>query len=252
MELIMDKVVLITGGSRGIGYGIAQAFLDDGYRVVINYWANEDTARKAIAELASKNAIAVKVDVSVKEERIRLLDETLAAFGRIDVLVNNAAVASRYGFFKTSEEEYDRVYNTNLKAPIFLSKLVAEQMIKQGGGGAIINIGSVAGHRPYGLIYGDSKAALLMATKNMATKCAPHGIRVNSITPGTHKTDLNRHNWEGDPETWEKHCKEQIPMGRAGVPVDLGRAAVFLASEEQAPYICGADLIIDGGFLSKR
>jgi len=124
-------------------------------------------------------------------------------------------------------------------------------MIKQESGGSIINIASVAGHRPFGLIYGDSKAALLMATKNMAAKCAPFGIRVNSITPGTHKTDLNRHNWEGDPEIWEKHCKDNIPMGRAGLPVDLGATAVFLDSDK-ANYICGADIIVDGGFLTKR
>jgi NAD(P)-dependent dehydrogenase (short-subunit alcohol dehydrogenase family) len=246
-----NKVVLITGGNRGIGYGIAKAFLADTYKVVINFRSNEEATSKALTELSSDRVIAIKADVSKKEERIRLLKETLTAFGRIDVLVNNAAVASRYSFFKTSEEEYDRVYNTNLKAPIFLSKIVAEQMIKQKSAGSIINIASVAGHRPFGLIYGDSKAALLMATKNMAAKCAKHGIRVNSITPGTHKTDLNRHNWEGDPKSWEKHCKEQIPMGRAGLPVDLGATAVFLASDK-ANYICGADIIIDGGLLTKR
>ena len=124
-------------------------------------------------------------------------------------------------------------------------------MIKQGHGGSIINIASTAGQRPFSLIYGDSKAALLMATKNIAAKCAQHEIRVNSITPGTHKTDLNRHNWENDPEGWDKHLQDRIPLGRAGNPIDLGACAVFLASEK-ANYICGADIIVDGGFLTKR
>lgn len=245
------KICLITGGTRGIGLGISQAFLNAGYKIVVNYRTNESSAKLAKEQLGSPNTILVKADVSKKEDRQYLLNQTLDAYGQIDVLINNAAVASRYSFLKTNEDEYDRVYNTNLKAPIFLSQIVAKQMIEQGTGGAIINIASVAGHRPSGMIYGDSKAALLMATKNMAAKCAPHNIRVNSITPGTHKTDLNRHNWEGDPPSWEKHCKEQIPMGRAGLPLDLGASAVFLASDN-AQYICGADLTIDGGFLTQR
>lgn len=246
-----NKICIVTGGTRGIGLGISQAFLQEGYKVIVNYRINDDAARKAEGQLGGNHAFFVKADVSKKDGRQHLLEQTIATYGRIDVLVNNAAVASRYSFFKTNEEEYDRVYNTNLKAPIFLSQIVAKRMIEQGDGGAIINIASVAGQRPFGLVYGDSKAALLMATKNMAAKCAPHGIRVNSITPGTHKTDLNRHSWEGDPEGWERHCKEQIPLGRAGLPLDLGACAVFLASEK-ACYICGADIIVDGGFLTKR
>lgn len=246
-----QKVCLITGGTRGIGLGISQAFLNEGYRVVVNYRSNEEAARQALERLGPEKAEMIKADVRKKQDRIDLLDRTLKRCGRIDVLVNNAAVSTRLSFLKTTEEEYDRVYDTNLKAPIFLSQIVAKQMIKQGHGGAIINIASVAGHRPFGVIYGDSKAALLMATKNMAAKCAPHNIRVNSITPGTHKTDLNRHHWENDPDFWKKHCEEEIPFGRAGLPLDLGRVAVFLASEE-ASYLCGADLLVDGGFLSKR
>lgn len=246
-----QKVCLVTGGSRGIGLGITEAFIKEGYNVVVNYKSNESAVKAAKGKLNSNKVIFIKADVSKKEDRIYLLNEVIKAFGRIDVLVNNAAVASRFSFFKTSEEEYDRVYNTNLKAPIFLSQIVANKMIEQGDGGAIINIASVAGHRPFGLIYGDSKAALLMATKNIAAKCAPYNIRVNSITPGTHKTDLNRHNWEDDPQSWEKHCKEQIPMGKAGLPLDLGATAVFLASAK-APYLCGTDIVVDGGFLCKR
>jgi galactitol 2-dehydrogenase len=249
--IMKDKVVIITGGNRGIGYGIAQAFFSENYKVVINFRSNVEATEKALAALKYDRVIAIKADINQKVERKRLLSETIAAFGRVDVLVNNAAVSTRYGFFKTNEEEYDRVYNANLKAPIFLSKIVAEQMIKQESGGSIINIASVAGHRPFCLIYEDSKTALLMATKNMAATCAKHAIRVNSITPGTHKTDLNRHNWEDDPKSWDEHCKESIPMGRAGSLRDLGAAAVFLASD-RANYICGADIIIDGGFLTKR
>ncbi len=247
-----DKVVLVTGGIRGIGLAIAKAFAEQKCKVVINFRSDQQQAQRALAELQSLShiAIAIQADVSDKPERERLLKETLEHFGRIDVLVNNAAVATRYGFLKTTEEEFDRIYNCNLKAPIFLAKIVAEQMIEQGDGGAIINISSVAGHIPMGINYGGSKAALLMETKNMAAKLGPYNIRVNSISPGTTKTDLNRRNWEGNPERWTSHT-DNIALQRGANPSEIAGAAVYLASEK-ASYTTGTDILVDGGWLSTR
>ena len=246
-----NKVVIITGGTRGIGLGIAREFLMADYNVIINYHTNETAAKLALSELKTNKVQAIKADISTEDGRSSLLKQTLDIFGKVDTLVNNAAVASRLSFLKTNEQEFDRVFNINLKAPIFMTKLVVEQMIKQKTGGSIINISSVAGHRPFGIVYSDSKAALLMATKNMAAKCAKYAIRVNSITPGTTKTDLNRRLWQDNPDEWDEHIKNSIPLGKAAKTSDIGKAAVFLASDAAA-QICGSDLVIDGGYLSKR
>lgn len=247
-----DKVALITGGSRGIGLAIAKAFAKQGYKVAINYRSDQQQAQKALEELQSlsDDVVVIKADVSDKADRERLLNETLQNFNRIDVLINNAAVASRYGFLKTTEEEFDRIYNCNLKAPIFLSKIVAEQMIKQGDGGSIINISSVAGHIPMGINYGGSKAALLMETKNMAAKLGPYNIRVNSISPASTKTDLNRRAWQDNPELWKSHT-DNVALQRGADPSEIAGAAIYLASE-QASYTTGTDILVDGGWLSTR
>ncbi len=247
-----DKVILVTGGSRGIGFAIAKAFANQGCKVAINYRSDQQQAESALEELKtiSHNVIGIQADVSEKSERERLLEETLTHFNEIDLLVNSAAISTRLTFLKTTEEEFDRIYGCNLKAPLFLGKIVAEQMIKQGHGGSIINICSVAGHIPMGINYGGSKAALLMETKNMAAKLGPYNIRVNSISPGTTKTDLNRSAWEDNPEYWEKHVKN-IALQRGANPDEIAGAAIYLASE-QASYTTGTDILVDGGWLSTR
>ena len=244
------KVVIVTGGSRGIGLAIVKAFIAQGAHVALVYRSDEKQAAMALKEVDSKNAIALKADVSEKSERERLLKETLKHYKRVDVLVNNAAVATRYGFLKTTEEEFDRVYQTNLKAPIFLSKIVAEQMIAQGEGGSIINISSVAGHIPMGINYGGSKCALLMETKNMAAKLGKYNIRVNSISPGATKTDLNRRNCQDNPEAWESHVVN-FALERGADPSEIAGAALYLASDA-ASFTTGTDILVDGGWLSTR
>jgi len=246
------QIVLITGGSRGIGFGIAKFLLKNHFKVVINFHSNQSRADIALKELKtiSDDVIAIRADVTVKEERIRLLKETIEHFGRIDLLVNNAAVATRYGFLKTTEEEFDRLYNCNVKAPVFLGKIVAEQMIEQGDGGSIINICSIAGHRPGVINYSDSKAALLMATKNMAAKLGKYNIRVNSISPGTFVTDLNKHSREGTPDIW-KETIEKYPLQRAGDPEEMGSTVLYLATDA-SKFVTGIDIVVDGGCLAAR
>lgn len=213
------KVVLITGGTRGIGFAIATAFAKLGYKIAINYKSNHEQAQQSLKYLLSisQNVTVIAADVSEKKERERLLKETLDKFRTVDILVNNAAVTTRYGFLKTNEEEFDRIYHCNLKAPIFLSKLVAEHLIEHHKGGSIINISSVAGHIPMGINYGGSKAALLIETKNMAAKLGSYNIRVNSISPGATKTELNRHVWEGAPKRFKAHT-DNIALQRAAHP----------------------------------
>jgi len=245
-----DKVIIITGGTRGIGLGIAKAFVNQGSKVVINYCQNKEASQKALKELDSSpdQVIAIQADISQKKEREKLIQKTLEKFKRIDVLVNNAAISTRLRFLKTNEEEFDRIIGCNLKGPIFLAKLAAEQMIKQGEGGSIINVSSSAGHRGMAINYGDAKAALLMATKNMALELGKYKIRVNSISPGFIKTDLNRHNWGKDPASWES-ATQKVPLLRGGLPEEVGGAALYLASDS-ASFTTGADIAVDGGYLA--
>ena len=216
-----NKVILITGGNRGIGLAIAKSFVQLGAKVAINYRSDEKQAEKALQELNanSQQAIAIKADISNTDERERLVHEVLSHFNKIDVLVNNAGTTCRVEFLKTTEQEFDAILNANLKAPLFLAKTVASQMIKNNQPGVIINICSITAYKALEncIHYAISKAGLLRATKNMARELAPYNIRVNSISPGFIQTDINRHQWQDDPDVWANRTKP-IPMQRAATP----------------------------------
>jgi len=247
-----NKVVIITGGSRGIGAGITEAFYNKGARVVVNYRKNEEAAVKLKKTLKGddESFLLVQADVSTAAGRDKLVAQTLSHYGAIDVLVNNAGIAARKSFLKGTEEEFDSIIDTNLKGPIFLAQACAASMIEEKIQGSIINICSVSAYMPNAATsYCAAKAGLLMATKTMALKLGEHGIRANNVSPGTIKSDMNRWHWHDNPDVWNETTRK-FPLQRGGEPSELASAVVYLASDESR-YITGIDIVVDGGWLLK-
>jgi NAD(P)-dependent dehydrogenase (short-subunit alcohol dehydrogenase family) len=250
--MIDNQVVIITGGSRGIGAGLVKAFFDQAYRVVLNYRHSEDAACDLQSALGAddKNMLLVKADVSTTEGRQQLIAKTLDHFGVMGVLVNNAGIVARGSFLKGTEAEFDTVLNTNLKGPVFLSQACAKLMIEHKIPGSIINIASVSAHMPNApTSYAAAKAGLLAATKTMALKLGAYGIRANTITPGGIQSEMNRRIWQDDPQRWEA-LTATVPLRRGGKPSDIASAAVYLASDDSC-YMTGAEMVVDGGWLLK-
>jgi NAD(P)-dependent dehydrogenase (short-subunit alcohol dehydrogenase family) len=252
---------IITGGSRGIGKGIVLALASAGFDVVVNYARNAAAAEevKALVEPLGVRALLVQADVSASPDRATLVRETLAAFGRIDLLVNNAGVAPdvRADLLDASEESFDRLININLKGPYFLTQLVARQMLKQNTGTGtvylpkIINITSVSAYAA-SINRGDycvAKAGLAMMTQLFAARLAADGINVYEIRPGIIETDMTGPvKAKYDQLIFEK---DLTPIRRWGTPNDVARAVVALATD-QFPFSTGEVFNVDGGFHMRR
>ncbi|QUR67879.1 SDR family NAD(P)-dependent oxidoreductase [Mycobacterium spongiae] len=248
----MSRVVLITGGSRGIGLATAKAFLREGDRVVINYRRDSDQAKRALDALQESGdrdcVMAVQADVSIPSDRESMVDTILEEWGHIGVLVNNAGIAGKKGFLKETEEDFEATIRNNLTGPVHLAQRVAKDMIDREIGGSIINVCSTAAYSASSgtASYCAAKAGLLIATKNMAYTLGPYGIRVNSVTPGGIETDMSRHAWN-DPARGPALAKA-LPLRRRGQPNEVAGAIVYLASEH-ASYTTGTDIIVDGGWM---
>lgn len=247
-----DKVVIVTGGTRGIGAGISQAFLESGATVIAVYRNNVQKAQlfeQAMQQYGDCLSI-IQADVSSGKDRLHLIAQVIQRYGRIDVLVNNAGRVIGASLFEETEQQFDEIIATNLKAPIFLAQACAKHMVEQGIAGSIVNITSVSAKMPNATMnYCASKAGLAMASKKMAHKLAKYHIRVNVVVPGTIRSDMNRPYWQDNPEAWQEHVK-QLPMERGGEPNELAAAVVFLSSD-QASFITGTELVVDGGNLLK-
>ena len=241
-----DQVALITGASRGIGRSIAEAFANEGAKVIINYNTNETSASEVAIGIQKNggHAICLQADVSNAANVRRLVSTTLDKFGRIDILVNNAGVMFPEDFLVASEHIWDDTIDINLKGAYLCSKEVAPVMIKQKKG-KIINISSNSGlYHPSSMRfveYVTSKAGMNGMTKAMALRLGPY-VTVNAICPGYIKTEMVAHN---DPAT-EKMLLDETALKRFGRPSDVASAAVFLASNE-ANFITGELLIVAGG-----
>jgi len=248
---VKDKVFVVTGATKGMGLASSKQLLKMGAKVVMVYLSDTENAKQIEKELDDyrEKILLLKADITRPEDRQRILDETLKAFKEINVLVNNAGVAPKAGFLKETEAAYDLVLNVNLKAPIFLAKLVANQMIDQKKGGAIINFSSISGHRGAGGIsYDAAKAGIIRATQTMANSLGKYGIRVNSISPGAHKTEMNRDHWENETDLF-KRLISITPLGRVAEADEIAGTVVYLASD-QSSYTTGADILVDGGYLT--
>ena len=241
--LLQDKVAIVTGGGRGIGRGIARRFAREGARVVIaqrDSTSGERTCQEV--EEAGGTALFVRIDVSCLEEVEHLIDETVARFDGLDILVNNAAFTGhRVHFLEVPQEDWDRIIAVN-QTGVFMCSQVAARIMAEAGGGNIIHITSVNGFVPQwrNSVYGATKGALLALTRGMATDLAPHHIRVNSIAPGPIQTTL--------PDGAAPDPSDMTLLGRSGLPEEIAAAAVFLASEESC-FITGQILTVDGGTL---
>lgn len=247
------KVALITGGTEGMGYITAELFLRHGAKVVITGRSPRKGA-KAVKALRKLGPVAfVKGDVSKAVDARRMVEETVKAFGRIDILFNNAGVYLEKLTEETREEDWDRVLDVNLKGTFLVTKYAIPHMKKQGSG-VIINNSSdagIIGNRSCPA-YCASKGGVTVMTKAWALDLAKYGIRVNSVNPGTIDTPMLWHEAEssGDFNAYIQRMNEESPMGRIGRPEEVARAVLFLASDE-ASFVTGAALSIDGGLTAQ-
>ncbi len=241
------KVAIVTGGSRGIGKAIALTLADAGADVVVSSRKLVDL--ELVAEEIrglGRRSLAVAAHVRESEDIRNLVEKAKNEFGRIDILVNNAATNPAMGPLVDMEEKmYDQIMNTNLKGYTLLSQLVAKQMISQGGG-SIVNISSVLGVTPdKGLgLYCISKAGIIMLTKAMAKELGEYNIRVNGIAPGVIQTRFSQALWE-DEQLMKEELKN-TPLKRIAQPEEVGRTALYLASDASA-YVTGQTIVMDGG-----
>jgi 3-oxoacyl-[acyl-carrier protein] reductase len=244
------RVAVVTGASTGIGRWAAIALAECGAAVAVNYNKNAAGAEetKRIVETRGGRAVIVQADVSTKHGAQSLVGAARAQLGPIDILVNNAGdLIQRRALLEFSEELWDRVMNLNFKSALLCSQAVAPEMVDRGSG-AIINVGSIAGHHgggPGAAVYAAAKAGVMCLTKGLAKELAPHGIRVNGVAPGVIDTPF--HERMSTPELLQQFVKT-IPMGRLGTSEECGRVIAFLASDA-ASYILGETIEINGGQL---
>lgn len=246
---LSGKTAIITGSSRGIGKAIAEAMADQGARVVISSRKPEPCAEVA-AEINAKHgdgtAISVPANISSKDDLQMLVDETNAAFGKIDIVVCNAASNPYYGpMAGITDDQFEKVLKNNIISNHWLIQMVIPQMIDRKDG-AIILVSSIGGLKGSPIIgaYNISKAADFQLARNLATEYGKHNIRVNCIAPGLIRTDFARALWE-NPDNL-KRSLSSTPMARIGEPEEIAGAAVFLASDA-GNYMTGQMMVIDGG-----
>ncbi len=250
---LRGKKALVTGSSRGIGKGIALGLAEQGCDLVINYVHNQEAAENVAAMIGKigRESHVLNADISNMQDVERLILESERLLGRIDILVNNAAITLFEPWSVITEEHWDTVLNTNLKGSFFCAQIAARGMIDRNISGSIINISSTNGSVAEAdvLTYNVSKGGVEMLTKSLAVELAPHNIRVNSIAPGIIKTDTGDI-FFADP-AFREHYRKHIPLGRFGSVCDCAGAVIFLASDE-SQYITGASIVIDGGLLSDQ
>ena len=244
---LSDRTAIVTGGNRGIGFAIAEGLARQGARVVIAN-RNEQGGLAAAQRLLDQGlrAEAVTTDVSVGPSVAHMVDTVLQRHGRIDILVNSAAVITRKPVEEFTEEEWDRIMNTNLRGAFLCCRDVGRHMIERRKG-KIINISSNVSQvvQPLRSVYCVSKAGLSHLTRALGLEWAPYGVNVNAIGPGPTITELNQEFFEENPRDLQARI-DSIPMGRMGKPGDHVGAALFLASEA-SDYMTGQTLIVDGG-----
>jgi len=246
--LLKDKVVLITGGSRGIGTAVAVEMAKQGADVAINSHSGGEAAAEVIAavEAHGRRCISVEGDVALPETATAFVNAAVEAFGRVDVFVSNAGICPFHAFLDMPAETLKRTMEVNLHGAYFMTQAAANQMVKQGDGGAIVAISSISAlvGGEFQTHYTPTKAGVHSLMQSCAIALGKHGIRCNSVLPGTILTDINKDDL-ADPAKRE-YMEGRIPLGRLGQPEDIGGAVAFLASD-MAAYVTGAALLVDGG-----
>ncbi|NET35852.1 MAG: SDR family oxidoreductase [Cyanothece sp. SIO1E1] len=254
-DKLQGQAALVTGSSSGIGAAVAKCLAMAGAKVVVNYARSSRGADEVVTDIKAKGgeAIAIQADVSQEDQVLSMFEQMYAAFGTIDILVNNAGLQKDSAFTDMTLDAWNKVIGVNLTGQFLCAREAAKEFMRRGvvperscSAGKIICMSSVhevipwAGHCNYAA----SKGGVMLLMKSMAQELAPHKIRVNSIGPGAIKTPINRDAWE-TPEA-EAALLELIPYNRVGEPVDIGKAAVWLASDD-SEYVHGITLFVDGG-----
>jgi len=244
---LSGKAALVTGGSRGIGRAISLALAAQGASVAVNYASNAQAAAEAVQQIEScgGKAVAVQGDVAQAADAKRLVDETIAAFGALHILVNNAGLTQDELLLRMSEEQWDRVLDVDLRGAFLCTKAALRPMIRQRWG-RIINIASVAGlvGNAGQANYAAAKAGLIGFTKSVAKEVASRNVTANAIAPGLVRTEMTA----GLTEAQQQAVVGLVPLGRWATPEEIAPAAVFLASEESG-YVTGSVLAVDGGLV---
>ena len=247
---LKNKVAIVTGGNSGIGQAIVLELARQGARIVIDYLFHPE-ATEALEQQIVKlgdQAIGIKADVSRLADLQKLVDAAVAKFGRLDIMVNNAGIETRTSVLDTSEAQYDEVLAVNLKSAFFGTQIAAKQMIKQGGGGRIINITSVHEDWPMpgNTAYCLAKGGVRMLTRTAGVELAPHNILVVGVGPGAVATPIN-FSTMSDPALMKK-LNAAIPLGRMAQPQEIGSVVAFLAGDG-AGYITATTIFADSGIM---
>ena len=242
-----NKVAVVTGASKGIGAGIAEALGAEGAAVIVNYASDKTGADKVVATIKAKGgrAVAVKGDVSKTADVVHLFKETRAAFGKLDVLVNNAGVYKFSPLQDFDEAEYQRQFGTNVLGPLLVTREALPLFGE--GGGSVINVSSIVSRMgiPGSAIYAGTKGALDTITQVLASELGPRKIRVNALNPGMVESE-GTHAAGFIGGDFQKNVEAQAPLGRIGQPDDIAKVAVFLASDESG-WLTGEHLFAAGG-----
>ncbi len=253
-QVLAGQKALVTGGSSGIGAGVAVALAQAGADVVVAYHSSADGANEIVAQIQAlgRQARAVKADVSCRDDVQALFEQSIAAFGTLDILISNAGLQRDAAFVDMTLQDWQQVIDTNLTGMFLCCQLAAREFLRRGPRpvsralGKIVCMSSVHEVIPWAerANYAASKGGVKLLMQSIAQELAPKRIRINSIGPGAIKTPINREAWE-TPEARDK-LLELIPYGRIGEPEDIGRAAMWLCSDA-ADYITGQTLFVDGG-----
>jgi NAD(P)-dependent dehydrogenase (short-subunit alcohol dehydrogenase family) len=245
---VADRVALVTGANTGIGLAIAERLLADGYALgyaTVDGRAHHEGPYRALRERYGEGRIHwVKGDLSDPEVPARVVEETVAALGRLDALVNNAGLSTAKPFLELTADDFDLTFALDVRGSFLAAQAAARHMRDRGGGGSIVNITSVHEHvpRPDFSVYAAAKAALGMLSRGLALELAEHRIRVNSVAPGVIATPRN----EADAERLDP----QVPLGRPGRPEEVAGLVAWLCSDEAA-YVTGSSYVIDGGMIQQ-
>jgi NAD(P)-dependent dehydrogenase (short-subunit alcohol dehydrogenase family) len=239
----VERVALVTGAATGIGLAVAERLQADGFALGFHSHRDDENARARFEEAAARGPASWVVgDVTEPGAADRLVGETIAALGRLDVLVNNAGITVAKPALELTADDFDAIFSVDVKGAFLLSVAAAKEMRRQGDGGAIVNVTSVHEHvpRPGFALYAAAKAALGMLTRSLALELAPD-IRVNAVAPGAIATERNDEADDLDP---------QIPLGRPGTPAEVASLVSYLAGDE-AGYVSGASVLVDGAMAQQ-